>query len=236
MAARLCHGAELTGEDIERLERLFAEKQDVAARIDLISRGERVDSVRLVVSGLAARYKLLPDGRRSIMALLLPGEFCDLHVGVLGHMDHSVMTLAPSEVVITSQREIDVMMQEFPNIRLGMRWVDLVDQAITREWLVNMGRRRADRQMAHFFCEIHHRMAMIGAVTDGGYALPMTQEELADTLGITPVHALRVLQSLRQNDLVQFQEGRITIPDLAAFEAFAGFDGDYLHLREAKEG
>ncbi|MDF0599457.1 Crp/Fnr family transcriptional regulator [Psychromarinibacter sp. C21-152] len=229
-AKRLGHGAALNREDLARLDRFLHPVRRVPAGTDLIQRGETVSCVRLMISGLSARYKLLPDGRRSIMALLLPGDFCDLHVGVLGHMDHSVMTLAESEVVETSQSDIDGMMGAFPNIARGMRWIDMVDQSITREWLVSMGRRRADRQMAHFFCEIYHRMDMIDEVGSNSFALPMTQEELADTLGITPVHALRVLQSLRQSGMVQFQDGRISIPKLDSLETFAEFEGDYLHL------
>ncbi|MDS9468856.1 Crp/Fnr family transcriptional regulator [Paracoccus sp. MBLB3053] len=225
---KLENGARLDQRDRERLAELVRGWRALPPRSDIISHGDDPEFVHVILEGIACRYKILPDGRRSIMALLIPGDFCDMHVAILGRMDHGIGTLTPCRVVDIPRSEIEELLTDYPNIARAMWWATLVDEAVLREWLVNMGKRRADRQMAHLLCELYLRYASIG--WNGDFSLPMTQEQLSDTLGITAVHAQRVVAGLRQDGLIGIEERQITIPDIARLMEFAEFDPDYLHL------
>ncbi len=95
-----------------------------------------------------------------------------------------------------------------------------------------MGRREADQQMAHLFCELLVRLQTVGLASENGFEFPVTQEELGDTLGLSAVHVNRVLQQLRQEGLITLEGKRVTIADVERLKVFAGFDPSYLHLNE----
>lgn len=105
-----------------------------------------------------------------------------------------------------------------------------LDAAIHREWEVSLGSRSAVARMAHLFCELMIRMDLVGLVQGNSYDLPITQQDLAEMLGITPVHANRILQELRAQDAVEFTGGVVTIKDAALLKRIAEFDPSYLYL------
>ncbi|WP_246184981.1 Crp/Fnr family transcriptional regulator [Paracoccus aestuariivivens] len=228
VARKLSNGAALQDSDHARLDELMRHWKAIPAKSDIISQGDDPEYVHAILDGISCRYKILPDGRRSIMDLLIPGDFCDMNIAILGRMDHSIGTLTPCRVAYISRSEIEELLFDFPRIARAMWWATLVDEAILREWLVNMGQRRSDRQMAHLLCELYLRYAAIGWPDE--FALALTQEQLADTLGITVVHAQRVIAALRQDGLIALRDRQITIPDIARLMEFSEFNPDYLHL------
>ena len=231
LVAKLANGCRLDAGDHARLENVSARRRRVAAREDIVRSGDPPADVRLIMDGFAYRYKLLPGGRRSIMAILVPGDFCDLDVAILAQMDHSIATFTSCSLVEIPRATVRELTEQHPNIARALRWATLVDEATLREWLANMGQRPADRQMAHFLCELRLRLEVVGLADRSGMHFPMTQEELGDTLGISTVHANRVLQQLRDQDLLCFNQRAVSIPDIARLEEFAEFDPDYLHLK-----
>jgi CRP-like cAMP-binding protein len=145
-------------------------------------------------------------------------------------MDHSIGAITACSVVDIPRATVDELVQRHPNIACAMRWATLVDEATLREWLANMGQRTADRQLAHLICELRLRLEVVGLADKGGMHIPMTQEEMGDTLGISTVHVNRVLQQLRMDGLMMIRGHAVQIPDLARLERFAEFNPDYLHL------
>lgn len=227
-------GAELSGEDRERLEKLAYQARTIAAHEDLIKEGDRPDHVHLVLSGFACRYKILPSGDRQIMAWLVPGDMCDLHVCILGEMDHAIGTLSPCQMAFIPRNVIEELTSGGGALTRALWWATLVDEAVLREWLVGMGRRAADRRMAHLFCELHLRLASVGEAPDDSFEFPATQEELGDTLGLSTVHVNRTLQQLRDDGLLTLAGRRLTILDRRRLEEFAEFDPNYLHLSKRR--
>ncbi len=104
-----------------------------------------------------------------------------------------------------------------------------MDEAVLREWLVNVGGRNAYARVAHLLCELYVRMGNVGLVTDGRMSLPLTQADLGQALGLTPVHVNRMLSQLRGKGLVTFRAFQLRILDLDGLIAAAGFDPGYLH-------
>ena len=231
LARKLWNAGRLASEDLKKLDDVIADPFQLDAREDLIQHGEDPQNVHLVLSGMVCRYKVLQNGKRAIVALMLPGDICDLHVAILGRMDHSIGTLTECSLVKISRGVIEDLLDNYPRIRRALFWSTLVDEAILREWLVNMGRRRADKQMAHLFCEVHARLTAVNRMHDA--LMPLTQEELADILGVSTVHAQRVLSELRNQGLVTVQDSRVAVPDIVRLRQFAEFEGDYLHLEHA---
>lgn len=229
---KLQHGAELTDEDRRVLERAAGEIKTFGPRQDLIREGDQPDYVHLVLEGFACRYKLLPDGERQIMAYLVPGDICDLHITILGEMDHSIGTLSACKIACLPRAAVEDLTENHGRINRALWWASLVDEAILREWLVGMGRRSADKQMAHLFCELFLRLQAVGLVTDNSYELPLTQDELGDTLGLSGMHVNRVLQQLRSENMIVFKGKRLTISNVRGLQAFAEFNPNYLHLNQ----
>lgn len=199
-------------------------------RQSIIREGDRPEQVHLIISGWAVRYKTLPDGSRQIIGFLLPGDFCDLHVAVLRQMDHAIVALTACEVAFIPSAEIDKLTSHHNSLAKALWWGTLVDEAVLRNWVVNIGRRDAHERIAHLLCELHLRMKMIGLVSNGKCSFPLTQEELADATGLTSVHTNRTLQRLRSEGLIELQGRMLTVLDTQALAKVAGFDPGYLHI------
>jgi CRP-like cAMP-binding protein len=229
--AKLKHSFVLSEADEAALSRASEHVRVVSPRTNLISEGDAPDHVHLIQRGFACRYKVLPSGSRSIVAFLIPGDFCDLNVSILGAMDHCIGTITSCDVVRIPRSVMDDLLGNHRTLERALRWAGLVDEAILREWLVNMGRRSADQQIAHLFCELLLRLQAVGLATENSYVFPLTQADLGDTAGLSNVHVNRVVQGLRQKKLVVFRERRVTLPDVEAIKDFAGFNPNYLHLR-----
>ncbi|MGU3663165.1 Crp/Fnr family transcriptional regulator [Methylobacterium sp. A49B] len=221
----------LTGRDRAVLTELCSRTRHVGAGQDIIQAGEPPSDVHLVLSGFAYRYKILPDGNRQIVAVLVPGDFCDLHVAILGQMDHSIAAASSCTIVNIPAATVRDLTNSEPRITRALWWATLVDEAILREWLAGMGQREAPQRMAHLFCELLLRLQLVGFADDDGYDLPLTQTDLADLLGMTSVHVNRTLRHLRELDLVVLKRKRLTIPNVPQLKAYSSFDPAYLHLR-----
>jgi CRP-like cAMP-binding protein len=164
------------------------------------------------------------------MAYLVPGDFCDLHIAILGEMDHSIGTLSDCEVVDIPRATVIAMTNRVPLAR-ALWWATLVDEAVLREWLVNIGTRDAKKAIAHLLCEMLFRLRAVGLVAQGdSFDLPITQEELGNTVGLSTVHVNRTLHDLRNNGLITFEHKRLTVLKVDRLIEISGFNPNYLHL------
>ena len=216
-------------EDKALLAHATATSYVVGPRQDIIAEGQTPSDVHLIVSGMACRHKTIENGARQIVGYLLPGDFCDLHVFILDQMDHTISTLTECQVV-DIPRDTILRLTERLAIARALWWATLVDEGTLREALVNMGQRQAEERMAHFLCEMLTRLDAVGLVDANTFDLPLTQEELGETLGLSTVHVNRTLQKLRSRRLIAFDRKRAIVLDPAALKACCGFNPNYLHL------
>jgi CRP-like cAMP-binding protein len=221
----------LSSEDKEALERAAALKvRQLRPREDIIHEGDRPQQVNLILEGWAYRYKILGDRRRQISAFLVPGDLCDLRMFILKEMDHSIGAVSPLQVAEISSDTLLELTDSSPRISRALWWNSLVEEAIAREWITNVGQREATERLAHLFCELFLRLRAIG-VTDGlSFEMPATQQQVGDATGITTVHVNRTLQEMREAGLIVWKGKHVTIPDLDALKAVAMFNPNYLHL------
>ena len=190
--------AELSDEEQLALREAAGPPRAYGSHEDLIREGEHANGVAVVVSGFACRHKMLPDGRRQIIGYFLPGDMCDARVFILKKMDHTISTLAPSSISVLSRESILEITSRFPRLTRAFWWNTLVEEAISRQWLVSIGQRTALERIAHLFCEIYVRLQSVGLATPEGCELPVTQSELADTVALSTVHVNRTLKELRR--------------------------------------
>jgi CRP-like cAMP-binding protein len=230
LIAKLRKIVDLGEADRQALEGVCEETRHVARHTDIISDGDSTEYVHLILEGWAYRYQVLKDGARQITAFLIPGDFCDMHVAVLGEMDHSIGTLTPTKVAYIPHKHLSALLER-PQIARAFWWATLVDEAVLRAWIVNVGRRDAFDRIAHILCELQLRLASVGMVDGGSFDLPLTQEELADAAGITPVHTNRVLKRLCSEGLIEYERENMTILDVQRLKDVSGFDPRYLHLK-----
>ncbi len=218
----------LSDEDRRLLAQVAAHPVAIPGRTDLIREGDTPRGVFLVLDGMACRYKILPDGARQVLAFLVPGDFSDLDVALLGAMDHAIGTLSSCRVAHIPARTVADLFDNHPAIARALRLAALVEAATVRQWLAHIGRRPCERRLAHILCELLVRLRSVGLVSDAGFDLPLTQVDLADATGMTSVHVNRSLRSLRRRGLIEIRGRRVVIPDLVALKAAAGFDPGYL--------
>ncbi|HEV2818194.1 MAG TPA: Crp/Fnr family transcriptional regulator [Allosphingosinicella sp.] len=226
---------DLSEGDRQAIEGLCSHRITVEAKRNLVREGERPNDVYLLLDGWGYRYKLLPDGGRHILAYLIPGDLCDIHIFILKTMDHTLGLLTPATVAIIPQERILEVMDKHPRIERALWWATLVDEAVLREWLVNIGQRDAYTRLAHLFCELWMRMRAVGLADEGRFSLPLTQEELGDTMGLTAVHVNRTLQRMRAEKLIMLESRHLTITDAPRLVETAGFEPNYLHLDRRAE-
>ena len=231
LADKLANFTKLSASDHRHLDRLASDRvRQFRPRDDILSEGERPSDIDLILSGFACRYKQLEDGRRQIIAFLLPGDLCDHHGLVLPAMDHSIGALTPVTSAKIDCGSLEALMADHRRIARSFWWEALVAAAIQREWTVNLGQRDAFERVAHLLCEIFYRLRSVGLTDDMSCDLPITQGDLADATGMTSVHVNRTLQDLRSRELIVLTGKRLAVLDLAKLRRAALFNANYLHL------
>jgi CRP-like cAMP-binding protein len=220
-----------------RLDELVAQRTQVfAPKQDILTEGEKVKEIHIVLSGLAARYKLLDEGERQIMAFLIPGDICDLEVFVLEEMDHGISAMTETVCAVVPAETIKGLLTEMSCLTQALWWSTMTDSAVLRERIIDHGRRDARERIAHLFYELLVRYRIIDEAKDNSIPFPLTQEELADSTGLTPVHVNRTLKQLREDRLIELKGRVLKVLDPQGLRRAARFNPNYLHLRKAEEG
>lgn len=229
MARKLERRARLAEEDRAALVALPYHVRRASAGAHLIRDGDRPEHCALLLSGFAFRHKITGEGGRQVLALHLAGDFVDLQNSLLAVSDHNVQMLTDGDVAVVPREAIKDLALERPAVGVAM-WIDtLVDSAIFREWVVNVGRRDARTRIAHMLCEFSLRLEAAGLARDHRYELPMTQEQLADAVGLTSVHVNRVLKQLGEEGLISRNKRSIVIEDWQRMREAGDFNERYLH-------
>ena len=218
----------LTDAERKALNDSVSETRRIAARQVIVREGVPLTNCTLLTKGFIHRYKDTEDGRRQILAMHIPGDFVDLHSYPLKRLEHSVAATTDVEVELFPHKAIRHLTTISPNLTELLWRSTLIDAAINREWLLSIGARPAAQRIAHLLCELRARMERVGLADERGFELPITQIDLADATGLTPVHTNRMLRQLRSDGLVEFREKRVVIHDLTALCDFADFDPSYL--------
>jgi CRP-like cAMP-binding protein len=205
----------------------------VKAGTVIVEQASRPGHSTLLVNGWASRYIELDDGRRQTLALHVSGDFVDLHSFPIKVMDHAVEAVTECSIAAIDHSALRAITERDAHLARLLWLLTLVDAAILRQWLVGATRRSALEHTAHLFCEIATRLRVIGlASPDQPFELPLSQQQLGEALGITPVHVSRTISALRNRNLVRWGGGQVQIMDWNALRDLARFDPTYLSLTD----
>jgi CRP-like cAMP-binding protein len=220
----------LSGDERQALLGLPMQVVALKADQDIVREGDSPSRSCLLISGFACTYKITAQGKRQIVSFNIPGDVPDLQSLHLKVLDNSVATMSPCRVGFITHDDLRLICERFPRITAAFWRETLIDAAIFREWVVNVGQREGMSRMAHVLCELMVRLRAVGLVEDHSCDLPITQTEFADALGFTPVHVNRVLQQMRAEGLIVSEGTRLTVPDFDRLKQVGEFDATYLHL------
>jgi CRP-like cAMP-binding protein len=195
----------------------------------LIRDGDPTEYCCLLLTGFAYRHKITGEGARQIISIHMASEFVDLQNVFLDVSDHSVQTLTEAEVAFVPRTALADLALSSPAIGRALWMQTLIDASIFREWVVNVGRRDSRARVAHLLCEFSLRLDAAGLASNHHYELPMTQEQLADAVGLTSVHVNRVLKQLGEEGLINRNKRSITIVDWHRMRQAGDFNERYLH-------
>jgi CRP-like cAMP-binding protein len=205
-------------------------QREFGPREDITLEGDKPIKVHLVVEGWACRYKYLEDGRRQISGILLPGDLCDAGLFIFKQLDFSLGTLSVVKIAEIPRPVYESLSASHPRIEQALHWNASVEQSIAREWITNLGQRTAPERLAHLFCELYVRLHAVGLAEAFSFELPITQEQLADVVGMSNVHVNRSLMQLRDEGLITLHGRVLTIHDFEGLQSLALFDAAYLHF------
>lgn len=192
--------------------------------------GEQPSECCLIVDGFCVRSKTIPDGRRQILSIHIPGDLPNLQNLHYPTVDHDLVALSDVTLAFIGHKALKDLIRERPGVG-DMFWRDtLVDAAISREWIVNVGQRSTYNRLAHLIVELRERLRLVGRVIDNTFAIPLTQEQLGEAMGVTSVHTNRILRDLRVDGVLELQRGTVKILNEHKLQELAQFDGRYLHL------
>lgn len=215
------------------LERRFLASEYASARLfspheDIVKRSASPSAAHVLLSGFACRCTLLPNGRRQIIGLLLPGDLIGFEAITGSRCVHGVVAVTRVESAQIPAALLASWMERASVLRQAFWQMHQLQSAIAREWIINIGTRPAPERIVHFFCEMLARTKAIGLSNGFHCPIPLTQIELADVTAMTPVHVNRVLARLRQEDVVAFRAGKLEVLNRPALERLAQFDPSYL--------
>jgi CRP-like cAMP-binding protein len=190
----------------------------------------------VVLSGFAVRHKIVAQGRRQILNLHVPGDMVDLQNSMLRVADHNVQMLTAARVALIPREAVVDLAFSRPEVGKTLWLETLIEGSISREWIANVGQRDSKSKVGHLLCEFAYRLNAVGLGEECNYELPMTQEQLADAVGLTSVHVNRTLKLLEAEDLIQRNRRSVVIRDWKRMAEVSDFRPTYLHLAAQPPG
>jgi CRP-like cAMP-binding protein len=226
----------LSNAEISCIEAMQKKVKPIAAGTELVRDGEAYEHTYIVKEGWAIRYKMLSDGRRQILNFALPGDFVGLFSALFEKADHSVAALTDIEVHPVDPAYLVEMFAACPRLGAAVAWSAGRDEAILAEQVVRLGRRSAYERIGHIIIELLHRLSLVGAAGGNSFELPITQEILADTLGLSIVHVNRTLRRLREAGLLEISGDRVMIGDVERLMSISEFSPQYIEAKPLPQG
>lgn len=228
--AKLSCFVALSDDDIGLLDTICAREERIPARVSLAEEGNAPTRGFVVTRGLACRYRNMRDGRRQILTFIIPGDFFGLHAFLRKSIDYSIITLTPTRLARIERAQLIEIVEHHPRIVAALWCHTMQEAAMLRERVVRLGRGNAHVRVAYLFCEFLWRYRAAGLGEDHTLAMPLTQVEIADALGLTGVHVNRVLQDFRREGVITLDRRRLTLHRLDHLQHLAECSQDYLHF------
>jgi CRP-like cAMP-binding protein len=231
VSKKLSAHSNLSTADIAELEKLPTSTRNLAPNEDLVRQGEKPEHAALVIEGMVARYHTLTSGRRQYLSFHMAGDLPDAQSLFIDRMDHAVCALGGATLALIPHDSVCQMFERRPELGFAIWRETLIDAAIFREAITNIGSRHVVARMAHLFCELYYRARVAGLARPGSCRLPIHQGQLGEALGMSTVTVNRTMQELRGTRSMEFRNGELVVHDWKKLMDVGDFDPAYLHLK-----
>lgn len=178
-----------------------------------------------VLSGWGFRYKLMSDGRRQILNYVMPGDLIGLQGSLMGEMQHSIEALSPMLLCVFERDKIPELYRNYPGLAYDITWIASREEQMLDENLLSVGRRTALERAAYLLAFISSRAKAVGLNGKTVIEIPITQQHVADTLGLSLVHTNKTIRKLMLRGLIKWRDGGCTVLDHDALRAVAHWGG-----------
>lgn len=228
LRAHLPDWARLSENEVGAVLKLQSTARSIRRGGEIIVQGRRCDSIFVLSEGFALRYRLMPDGRRHVLNVSIPGDTVGYPACFFDTALYSVSALSKAVVYAVSFGDIATIFRNHPRAALALFWSTAREAATLAEHLADVGWRNAYERLAHFLLEMATRLANVGMSDGSRFELPLTQAKLADVLGLSIPHVNRMLRRLREDGLIEMAGAQVRIVDRSALASLADFDESYL--------
>ena len=215
---------EFSAEELAFVRTLKVDELRVDAGASFLREGTRSEYLYTVLTGWAFRYKTLPDGRRQILNFAFPGEFLGLQGSVANEMQHSVEVLTQSMLCVFARDKLWDLYSHYPGLAFDITWLAAREEQLLDEHLLSIGRRSALERVAFILLHLYQRAEEVGLAKDKKVVFPFTQQHIADTLGMSLVHANKTLRRLYSMKLLSWRERTFEILDWDKLAELAVYD------------
>jgi CRP-like cAMP-binding protein len=227
--SRICSLYPVNAPEIAAVEKLIVSAYEMHSYDIILQEWQPATEALVLLAGMACHYKIVDSSRRQMTGILVPGDFCDYGFLSSSPTGQCVMSLGRAVVGRIDLDHLSAVAELYPNIIVAVMRAAAVDRATTRELAVSLGARDALQRLAHLLCELRFRLHTVRLVEPHDqFALPVTQAEIGDALGLSTVHVNRTIQQLRRLNLIAMVQGFVAILDMPGLAAIASFDSRYL--------
>jgi CRP-like cAMP-binding protein len=233
---RLLLRSTLSDDEKHAILNLPARASIVDVQHDFVHIGDKIKHACLIVDGLVARFAQIRNGNRGFVAFHIPGDMADLHSVVVPNVTWALHAVVPTTILRVPHAALIDLTARYPALAMAF-WRDcVVDGNVMAQWTVNIARKDAVARLAHLLCEMSLRYRAIGLADEGRFPFGITQINLADAVGLTPIHLNRVLKRLREDGVATKDADTVHITDFDRLAAIGEFDPAYLQLHAADDG
>lgn len=202
---------QFTAEELKFISRFKIGEVILGAGQTLLHEGESSPHLYTLLSGWMYRHKSLPDGRRQILNYALPGDFVGMQSAVLKEMQHTVETLTDVRLCVFPREKLWALYSTQPGLGFDLTWLVSREEKMLDDHLLSIGRRSALERMAYFVLLLHRRARDLGMLTAGSMDMPLNQQHVADTLGLSIVHTNKTLRKLYDRGVIAWKQRTLTV-------------------------
>lgn len=215
-------------EEIALIESLKREQCRVSADAAILHEGQHDAPLFTVLQGWAFRFKTLSDGRRQILNFLLPGDFIGVQQKMTDMASHGVQALSDVLLCVFRRDSLWRIHEGAPALGFGITWLTAHEESLVDDTLLSVGRRSAEERIASLLIILYKRVAALtpGGAGEGGVTFPLTQQHIADGLGLSLVHTNKTLRKLEKRGLFRIREGKLFLLDVRTLARIADLYGD----------
>jgi CRP-like cAMP-binding protein len=215
---------DLADADIDAIRKILERQRQVKKRTDIVVQGYKYRKLCFVEAGMAARYKLLHNGKRQILGVILPGDLIGFPASFYDRANFSVVAITDVSIQVCSFEAFMQACRQRPLLTMALLWHAVGETAAYADHIIDTGRRTPVERVTHFFLELHSRLEALGDATSGIFELPLSQEVIGDVLGLSAPHVNRVLRRLREDGLITIDGHTVTLHDLEALQTMTQFE------------